>query len=228
MAPLPRLAPEHVADLAILRDVPIERLQKFRDLLTAAATPTITPSKIRVIAHEAFDDADTANKVVRQLLILASYLRRFKLSASSLFEILYSQIDGWTADDLSVLVSRRGPIVDLLDSKSIYYSAKALDLAFDREKIFTRSRILTDIRPVFTDDVDEVVGAVVVQALRIDYFSEDGIHSISLSLGSKDVAALLRACQRAVLKSQENVALARRLGSIDAFAAGDEATDVDS
>jgi hypothetical protein len=87
-------------------------------------------------------------------------------------------------------------------SPAVVLPAKARELAFDFERIYTRARILTDIRPVFDDARNEIMGANVTQTLRLDYTSRnDSSTSLSLALDMSDIEELRKCCKDALRKA---------------------------
>src|SRR5206468_2991943 len=81
--------------------------------------------------------------------------------------------------------------------------AKARDLAFDFERLYTRARILTDIRPIYDDPRNAIVGADIIQSLRLDYVSSDGdTKTITIALDIPDLEQLKKCCEDALQKSE--------------------------
>lgn len=101
--------------------------------------------------------------------------------------------------------------------------AKATDLAFDFARLCVRARILTDVRPVFTEARDAIVGAAITQTLRVDYTSPDGDdQTISFALDEKDLKALFNACSDALQKAAKARNLIEESGR-DAIIVGEDA-----
>jgi hypothetical protein len=96
------------------------------------------------------------------------------------------------------------PIVEsLLNSRSLRAATKALSVAYDFERLYLDGRFLTSMRPIFDPPREEIIGAVVVQTLRLEYTSTDGGRStISLALDKADLEQLKTSCERALKKAQ--------------------------
>jgi hypothetical protein len=91
----------------------------------------------------------------------------------------------------------------LLCSPSIRFTAKALELSVDYENVFSDCRILTDVRPVFPDDLEDMAAAVIVDNLRISYFDRDGdLSTFFLAMDQKDLLALREEIDRALEKNK--------------------------
>jgi hypothetical protein len=73
----------------------------------------------------------------------------------------------------------------------ISISSKAIGLLTEYENILLKSRIITDIRPVFkTDNQREIAGALVVHNLKIEYQNANGLKEFYVALDSNDIKNL--------------------------------------
>jgi len=90
----------------------------------------------------------------------------------------------------------------VLSSRTITRLAKAFDIAIDYQFLFHVARILTDIRPVFADSPDDLLGAVVTHTLKIDFYTREGHDELYVAMNDDDLAELERAVQRAKVKGE--------------------------
>lgn len=91
----------------------------------------------------------------------------------------------------------------LLGSKSIRASTKAMEVSYDFERVYQAARFLTSIRPIFNDTRDEIIGATVVQTLRLEFISSAGeLASLSIALDQADIEQLRRSCEEAIRKAE--------------------------
>lgn len=68
----------------------------------------------------------------------------------------------------------KGRLIEFLEVDSVSVGAKALDIQHENERIFHSARIVTEIRPLFGEDLnDHPAGAVVVHMLRITYYERN-------------------------------------------------------
>src|SRR5262249_55776961 len=77
-----------------------------------------------------------------------------------------------------------------------------LDLMFEHENLLQGAHVVTDIRPLFSEDATRVEGSVVSHTLRLRYVSTEGDHTISIAMDESDIHELARQCKRALLKAQ--------------------------
>ena len=102
----------------------------------------------------------------------------------------------------SSAVSRfQGVLTRILDLSSIALRAKALSLATDCQKLFTDSKIISDIRPVFGRSVKEPpLGVVLLHSLRISFAEDGGEHEFFVHMDTKDLEELQNCVTRALDK----------------------------
>lgn len=99
----------------------------------------------------------------------------------------------------------RGHLVRLFDCDGIRLPAKALHLSTDYSQVFTSANVITDVRPVFDGARDDLVGAVVVQTLRVHYVGnggDQGHQELSLALDIDDIEKLIKELKKALKKSE--------------------------
>lgn len=92
-------------------------------------------------------------------------------------------------------------LLKALALESISISAKASDVAYSNERLFTGARILTDVRPVFSNDLSPTA-AVLIHSLKIDYVQDGETHERFFSLDSSDLTTLRDALDRALRKGR--------------------------
>lgn len=98
---------------------------------------------------------------------------------------------------------------DILSTKSwIYYNIKTEKLVIEREKNFLECRILSDIRPVFTDEKDlNIKGYTIIHNLKIvfkDHGDNRNIKEIFISVDKDDLNNIKNSIIRAE-KKEKNV-----------------------
>jgi hypothetical protein len=183
---------------------------------------TVKRSEFRRIISETFDDTHAAEAARRALPGLATAIRKFNISAISLFEMIESSLNGFSEQEMLSWHECQPIIQRIVSSGFVTLYAKARDLAFDFERLYARSRILTDIRPVFDDPRDTIVGANITQTLRLDYFTADSVtNSISVALDVSDIEQLRKACEEALRKAEAARALVERNPELNAVLPGE-------
>lgn len=106
--------------------------------------------------------------------------------------------------DFEVLDRLAGIVKTILEVDSIKVGAKAAVLLADEERAYIKAKIVTDIRPVFGDVIQEsdmLKSAFIVHTLKLTY-QAGGDEEFYVALSSKDLSELKRTIDRAVAKSQ--------------------------
>lgn len=98
-------------------------------------------------------------------------------------------------------------LTEVFGIKKLYAGHKAFRLANENERVMTGTRIITDVRPVFGEDVfDGILGYIVAYTLNIQYQDMRGDGEFYVSLSSSDIdlirEAIVRADQKVELLSQ--------------------------
>lgn len=88
----------------------------------------------------------------------------------------------------------------LLSIESLRLASKAVGLRTDHERLLCGLKIITDIRPVFSDVQQKPTRAIIGHTLKLEYH-EDGEHKeLFLALDAEDIQKLKKVLQRAETK----------------------------
>jgi hypothetical protein len=180
-----------------------ERLLKISGALDSDDSSMIKPAKLRQMIADQTDQG-TARIVARFLIGLATLRRRSFSSASELLDGLSEGLAAvaWDTDRLDAWRKCRPAFEKLLESKVVALTAKAVDLTFDFSEFCIGARILTDVRPIFDDLREKIVGAAITQTLRLEYAGRNGdYNTISVSLDLDDIRRLRDSCGEALRKA---------------------------
>lgn len=111
-------------------------------------------------------------------------------------------------------------LAQLLNQSLLTSSTKVVDLAFDSPNALQEIRINTDVRPVFSDSADSVLGAAIMHRLMIEISDARGTTEIEIVLTDADLKRVKEVAERALTKASiiENGILAN--GKIRAYRAG--------
>lgn len=207
MPPQLRLRPQQVADLAKIRDTSLETLVAIVDHLRTVRPRPIKPRELRrEIALALGAKPEDADRILRPLLSLHAVLRQHRLTADEAIEMVGHAIDSsapsWTPDEISRWHQVEPAFKRLLMSPTVRLVSITLDLMYEYENLLQRVRVVTDIRPVFSEDATQIEGSVVSHMLRLRFDSTEGDRSISIAMDESDIRELQRQCERALLKAR--------------------------
>ena len=98
----------------------------------------------------------------------------------------------------------------LLNNRQLYFASKSLDLLTEYENIFISARILSDIRPIFSQSVEKPLEAgMITHLLHIHYHHGDQIEhkDLYLALDANDLKSLKETIEReeAKIKSLNSI-----------------------
>jgi hypothetical protein len=110
------------------------------------------------------------------------------------------------SEDLDIPQAQRksfeSRLAEILDLEPLLITSKALGILNDYERSFHDARVLTDVRPIFTDDVvDRPGAAVIVHTLKITYHHADALEEFFVAFGASDLNRLQEALNRARSKA---------------------------
>jgi len=228
MPPQLRLHSSQVADLAEIRDTPLPTLAAITERLRNAATRPIRPKELHREVVEVLgpNKSDAANKLMRPLLALQAIIRQRRLQPDEAIEAVRLALQAtdppWEREQLDRWGQVEPAFKQLLTSPAVRLVSITLDLMYEHENLLQSVRVVTDIRPVYTEDADRIEGSVVSHTLRLRYDSTEGDHSISIAMDEADIRELERQCKRALLKAQTARALMTDKAEVPTIISGDE------
>lgn len=226
MPPQIRLHPSQIADLAEIRDTPPDTLVSIADhLLTADPRPMRAKELQQAISRALGGKSEAANRIMRPLLALQAIVRQRRLSADDVIEAVTRALETsdaeWSEEEIGQWRRVELSFKKLLVSPVVRLVSTALDLMYEHENLLQSVRVVTDIRPVFSEDAQGVEGLVVSHTLRLRYDSTEGDHSISIAMDEVDIQELKRQCERALLKAQTAQTLMVERTSLPTVISGD-------
>ncbi len=94
-------------------------------------------------------------------------------------------------------------LLKLMSVPSLELCAKATGLQGEYDQIFVAARILTDIRPIFGNDIkDQPTNALIVHNLKIEFLDSGVLKEIFFALDGKDLIELTEEASRAGTKEE--------------------------
>jgi hypothetical protein len=180
--------------LAALERIPLKIRQHkvFDD--TELNLQTISPADIRSIRDALFP------------LYIASASGKTPVSkyVDDVVESLKDERQGgtdWTQSEEAVSQFKER-LLQLLSVSSLHLIAKAHDVLLEHAHTFSGARILSDIRPVFGENVEEPpTAAVIVHMLNLVYYRNGEREEFVVALDTTDIQLLLDALERAKKKT---------------------------
>lgn len=197
-------------DLNKVATLTSEQIEQIRDKFEAVELTSENPLHLRpefLVGLAKQVKPEVAEELVRQLLSLRTLARRYEASSKAICEAIGQDVGGaWQ--------QRSDQFAGIMDTRAVRLTASAVELSYDYENLIRSVRILTDIRPLFDINAQNVEAAVVSHTMRVDYTSASGQHEFSAVLDVNDIRQLQKACERALEKSEASRRAMRNIPTV--------------
>ncbi len=180
----------------------------FNSLMSAIgeATPTLTREQFSDQISQKVklpDEGDHLEAVLRTAFVLYGFRERTGISTQDLTQAVTDSATvtkaEFPADKREKLRSRLALLLSF--DKSLGVTLKALDVMTEHERIFCRARILSDIRPVFAEELESAPGAMIIHNLQIGFHKAGKHQEYYFALDTDDIQKLKKIIERAEKKT---------------------------
>lgn len=163
--------------------------------------PTSSLSELRARVREHLLEDDIDADLLLEALLGASSAKIWRNASSG--DVARAVA---TFPDLEVEPDRREELIArvsaLLDSESLATLSKGLDVLTEHERVYLRSRIVTDVRPAYrADETVRPSGIVLIHTLRLDVQESGQVKSIYVAMDETDLQQLRAALDREAEKT---------------------------
>ena len=208
---MPRLNIPQIAQRALVSFAQLNA-EQYAELINALdqASPDLYQGNLVAFVQERVTlNSDLLRRIVRVLLELSSTRLRNSINIEAfvddIIESLKTDFDEENKSPLPDWEQLKSRLSEALQYKQVIITAKAFAVMTEQGHIYCNqhARILTDIRPVFADDVDAAPSAaVIVHTLKVAYHEGEEIKDIYIALDSKDLHELRNLIDRADKKAE--------------------------
>lgn len=172
-------------------------------------TPTLDATALsHSICQQTELSLDDIVPLIAQLWRWAIVQRRMDVDSATFLEVLRSSLitlsyEIWSIEDRQCWDDRIPLFLNMMQSDSaLGTSAKAGELLLMQGTIFSKARIITDIRPVFNDQGDQIQGYIPFHSLIITTIEDGDEHHIQLALAFNELKQLEEQIERAMTKER--------------------------
>lgn len=149
-------------------------------------------------------EADDALSIVRAAVELSIARHTIGMFADDIAQRAAEWLDLDSGDELRERFVDRTARV--LACSSVHLLGKAASIGYQHERLFVDAQILTDLRPVFEEEISDdhgPLGAVLSHVLRLHIVGQGGAHEdVYVALDEGDITILRQALDRAESKSE--------------------------
>jgi hypothetical protein len=197
-----RIPDEHKQGLVRLLNLGADDWQKVLNVLAAVPiTNTLATTLAEELTHIDGIQSTDLEDVPETLISLYIVLAHSKQEPSEVIEDIQRALEENAQLRFPNEISQR--LSQLLDFEPLVVSAKAEGLMYEYENIFSTARVVTDIRPVFGFDVEDLPkAAVIIHTLSLHYYHEGNHREIRLALDEFDIDDIIEALERASKKAE--------------------------
>jgi hypothetical protein len=215
------IAEESEEELRVLCEQPLDRLEAAYARAAAVKEHFISPGALRTAMNGALPPI-AVRALIRQLVGLRSFIDEAQVTPSEAIEALSAGLKQkhWPEGIFHKWVGASKVLERFLSLENIITIAKALELSLDFEHVHISSKILTDVRPIFSATRNEIIGGIVCNRLRIRYHDEDAHRSISISIDKDEIEYLQKLCREALRKIELASGLLKTAG-LSSFITGE-------
>lgn len=200
-----KLRPQQLADWQCIRGIGEIGMGLVVAEVRKLPISPVQPKELQGVISKALDGrSKDADVLLRQLLSLHGIRRQLDLTSEEIFAGLDSGLleAGVGETEFKKWESVSPAFKELFELPAVRISAKGLDLSYQHSHLMQRVQIITDVRPIFNSEADEIQGTLISHKLMIRYDDLEGEHALSLAVDDRDIKALIRQCERAFKKSE--------------------------
>ena len=200
-----RIPEKALPDLKKIADVDSKNFEELLQVISETG-PTLTSAQFenKIAGKPLLPNKDDISAILRAALAFYRLKESHELTAQGAAEAIaksdvVSGAGGFPVDKIEVLQKRLTALFSL--DKSLGVTSKAFDVMTEHERTYCSARILSDIRPVFGEDEERALGAVVIHNLQIG-FHQDGEHKeLYFAMDTRDIERLGSIIERARKKT---------------------------
>ncbi|MHB1560795.1 MAG: hypothetical protein ACYC61_25350 [Isosphaeraceae bacterium] len=199
-----RLSETQLSDFRSIVGLSKEQLRAILDRLNELSPAPMSQMEVRRVVGEVLrEEQEKGEAVTRQALALAGLQYRHSIPHDELVQVLGRSLDGKLSREEMEAWGFIAPLFqEMLGSRAIRTIVKSLELLYDYANLIQSTNVITDLRPVYDDEAEHAIGAIVSFTLRLSYMNGDTVHSLSLAMDAEDVNRLQAQCKRALKKAE--------------------------
>ena len=196
--------------IIVLLQVPDEQYSQFLSALKDAKAALFVRGLVSQVAPK-IDGVKSRDirEIIESLVAMYAVRARLDIPVTEFAKGVSEGIDDFEeAEELSFSDADKMRLEQRLSEllaieRPLGITSKANDVLIENEHSFCNARILTDVRPIFQNDLtSEISEAVVIHNLKITYHQDRQHKDFFVALDSEDIQTLKAAIERAELKDR--------------------------
>lgn len=208
---------EFISGFEVLINLPLNEVKKIASFISTIP-PGSGPKKFNTLLKSNFE-IDGVSKLSSTIYSLGNLVLNAEESLEDLSNDLSIAINSSLETKLSddKVEELKSKILFLVsDNENLKFTFKALNLLSENDIIYRKGRVITDIRLLFNEDINENNRkAVIIHRLKIESSKNNKIQDFYFSLDSKDLKEVRELINRALLKEEQVKANYNNINFID-------------
>lgn len=179
--------------------------EALREVTKALQRLQVAPLSIAELGDELrrlVNDDTLVEAIVSQVISLSFLCRKREESPRAVVDALTSGLraSSWDSDTQKKWDEIKEDFVSLLSIPALSLVVKTTELSVDYENFLDTAKIIVDIRPIFNEERNHVQAGILSILLKINYSNDEGNHSLTSLMNEKDLLAVRKACDQAIMK----------------------------
>ena len=199
-----RLSETQLSDLKLITQLSESQLRSALARLSELTRILMSQEEVRRVFAEAIPDhPNLVEPLVQQVLALAGLQFRSGTPHDELLSAFRTSLNGKLEPESIEAWNRIDQVFgELIRSPPIRNVVKSLELTYDYANLIHSTNVVTDVRPIFDDKAEDVLGSVVSFTLRLSYQNGNNVQSLSLAFDAEEIKRLRDQCIRALKKAE--------------------------
>ncbi len=210
-----RIPDKYASSLAEFLRLSPQELAKFLDILRDEE-PSLAVSRLTdTISARLSIERSRVNETIRLLQSLQAAREGLGTSVEEFVSELRAAMEASGKEELQPAdwAAFQKAITDALSENALSVSSKAWEVIREHSHVYCSARVLTDLRPIFKNEVEQAPSAfVAVHTLKLVYHQDGKHHDFYVALDRSDIEQLATVLQRALSKEQSLRALTSAKG----------------
>ena len=200
-----QLTIRQLSDLEKVASLGSDKLSAIVAELTAKDDVISTLGSLRAVFSTHIESPENASALASVVFGLGVFGVAADITPSDVIRTVRDALveKGWGEDKLLPWESVSTHISEILAIDSVNAGIKAQSLVFDYPCTLHSSRVITDARPIYNLERDEMIGAVLSQTVKFDYHAGGQTKSVDVTFDEEEIDELIQALQIAKSKAAE-------------------------
>ena len=202
------LSPQHLGEIGKIRDLPEIIIREIISKIQSGSPKLITLQDVKKLLSGIVKPEVDIDVIIQQLHYLYEIQKHRSLKPIDIYNEILVAVNSkesdsnWSSEETDRWRSLEGVFIELLSMPNFRIVTKAAALLYEYNNSLQDLKIVTDVRPIFDDDAEELVGAIIFHTLTLNYITLEGnSQSFSITIDQNDLLKFRNESDRALKKA---------------------------